>query len=77
VRQSHTAIRKEETHKAVCGTGTQDIGSDKNFHRLFRLGREERVNVFAVDETTVTIAGMQASFLFIAYEPHSRIEYLD
>lgn len=34
---------------------------------MFRLGRE-RVNIFAIDETRITIAGMSA-FLFIAYEP--------
>jgi putative transposase len=54
------------THKAVWDW-YQDIGADKSFHRLFRLGRE-RVKIFAIDETGITVAGMQA-FLFIAYEP--------
>ncbi len=56
----------KRTHKAVWDW-YQDIGSNKSFHRLFRLGRE-RVKIFAVDETAITIAGMSA-FLFIAYEP--------
>ncbi|MDH2901860.1 MAG: DDE-type integrase/transposase/recombinase [archaeon] len=56
----------KRTHKAVWDW-YQDIGSNKSFHKLFRLGRE-RVRIFAVDETVITIAGMQA-FLFIAYEP--------
>jgi putative transposase len=56
----------KRSHKAVWDW-YQDIGSDKSFHRLFRLGRE-RVKMFAVDETGITVAGMQA-FLFIAYEP--------
>jgi transposase-like protein len=37
---------------------------------MFRSGRE-RVNIFALDETGITIAGMQA-FMFIAYEPFER-----
>jgi putative transposase len=54
------------THKAIWDW-YQDIGSDASFHRMFRL-RRERVNIFAIDETGITIAGMQA-FMFIAYEP--------
>jgi putative transposase len=46
---------------------SQEIGSNTSFHRMFRLGRE-RVSIFAIDETGITIAGMQA-FMFIAYEP--------
>jgi len=34
---------------------------------MFRLGRE-RVKIFAIDETGITVGGLQA-FLFIAYEP--------
>ncbi len=56
----------KRTHKAVWDW-YQEIGSDESFHRLFRLGRE-RVSIFAIDETGITIAGMQA-FMFIAYEP--------
>jgi transposase-like protein len=56
----------KRTHKVIWNW-YQDIGSDKSFHRLFRLGRQ-RVKIFAVDETAITIAGMSA-FLFIAYEP--------
>lgn len=37
---------------------------------LFRLGRE-RVKIFAIDETGITVAGSQA-FLFIAYEPFEK-----
>ena len=54
------------THKAVW-YWYQDIGREESIHRLFRLGGE-RINIFAIDETGITIAGMQA-FLFIAYEP--------
>lgn len=54
------------THKAIWDW-YQEIGSDTEFHKLFRLGRE-RVKIFAVDETGITIAGMQA-FLYMAYEP--------
>jgi putative transposase len=56
----------KRTHKAVWDW-YQDIGSDERFHRMFRLGRE-RVSIFAIDETGITIAGMQA-FMFVAYEP--------
>ena len=55
----------KRTHKAIWDW-YQDIGSDASFHRMFRLGCE-RVNIFAVDETGITIAGMQA-FMFMAYE---------
>jgi putative transposase len=56
----------KRTHKAVWDW-YQEIGSDRSFQRMFRLGRE-RVKIIAIDETGITIAGSQA-FLFIAYEP--------
>ncbi len=46
----------------------QEIGSDEKMHRLFRLGRE-RVNIFAIDETRVKVAGGGDAYLFIAFEP--------
>lgn len=45
----------------------QEIGGNKQFHKLFRIGRE-RVKVFAIDETSIRI-GEAGAFLFIAYEP--------
>jgi transposase-like protein len=56
----------KRSHKSVW-EWCQEIGQDRSFHRLFRLGRE-RVNVFAVDETGIKIGKCEA-FLFIAYEP--------
>ncbi len=59
----------KRTHKAVWDW-YQEIGEDKSFHKLFRLGRE-RVNIFAVDETGIIVAGNQA-FLLIAFEPFEK-----
>ena len=56
----------ERSHKSIW-EWYQEIGSNKSFHRLFRLGRE-RVKVFCIDETGIKIGGLEA-FLFIAYEP--------
>ena len=56
----------KRSHKSVW-SWCQEIGQDKSFHRLFRLGRE-RVKVFAIDETQIKIGNLDA-FLFIAYEP--------
>jgi hypothetical protein len=51
----------KKTHKAVWDW-YQEIGEDRSFHRLFRLGRE-RVKIFAIDETGITVAGRQAAKL--------------
>ncbi len=56
----------KRSHKSVW-EWCQEIGQDRSFHRLFRLGRE-RVKVFAIDETVVKIGKLEA-FLFLAYEP--------
>lgn len=65
----------KRTHKAIWGW-YQDIGSDDSFlHRMFRLGRE-RVSIFAIYETGITIAGMQA-FMFLAYEPFEDMVHCD
>ncbi len=45
----------------------QELGSDRSISKIFRLGRE-RVKIFAIDETEITIAGAKA-YLFLAYEP--------
>jgi hypothetical protein len=54
------------THKSLWEC-YQAIGSNKHFHKLFRLGRE-RVKVFAIGETAIQI-GKADAFLFLAYEP--------
>lgn len=56
----------KRTHKIVWDW-YQKIGSDESFHKMFRLGHE-RINIFAIDETGITISGIQV-FMFIAYEP--------
>jgi transposase-like protein len=55
----------KRSHKSIW-EWVQEIGSNKSFHRLFRLGRE-RVNVFAMDETRIKVGRVEA-FLIIAYE---------
>ena len=56
----------KRSHKSVW-QWVQEIGRDRSFHRLFRLGRG-RVKVFAMDETGIRIGRFEA-FIFIAYEP--------
>ncbi len=48
----------------------QALGSDRSVHKLFRLGRE-RIKIFAIDETEITIGGAKA-ILFLAHEPFQR-----
>jgi putative transposase len=57
VKRSHVAVWQ----------WCQEIASDNQLHKLFRLGRE-RIKIFAIDETGVNVAGAEA-YLFVAYEP--------
>ncbi|MGI0090460.1 MAG: hypothetical protein ACREBS_02005, partial [Nitrososphaerales archaeon] len=45
----------------------QELGSDRSIAKIFRLGGE-RVKIFAIDETEITIAGAKA-YLLLAHEP--------
>lgn len=56
----------ERTPKAIWDW-YQELGSSRRVSKIFRLGRE-RVKIFAIDETEITIAGAKAYF-FLAYEP--------
>jgi hypothetical protein len=56
---SHSFIHR--SHKSVW-EWTREIGSDRSFQRLFRLGRK-KVKVFAMDETGIKV-GSRDAFLF-------------